>query len=271
MSPQPLSQLVIVSQQSIESVDPCDIINSNISVVNALFEGYLKTEEISPNALRSYFVDYYLAQVSNGGFSQFVYNSRWDGKVINFIREGLRAMGAAQHLVVFEEGTKLVANLGFQRLKGYFASEYFGENVERDYLNTINNRFIAVGKKEDLITLNAAWLRSLPGLRVLSIKEIKQEIARLIAAIPDREQRIAEARANEPRYMILIRALCHKAGHNLDRVTAGDPAHIFNKQKTLAWHFLTDHGHYYMVESAGRALMFHADTNRLIAELMIGE
>ncbi len=122
---------VVVSDKSFHSDDPAEIVESNISFVNALFEEYLTAEEVSPNALRSYYVDYYLAQVNNGGFSQFVYNSRWSPQVEQLVREGLQAMKAKQHLKVFDEGARLVEKFGQDRLKAYFASEYFGENPDR--------------------------------------------------------------------------------------------------------------------------------------------
>ena len=67
---------VVVSAESVASADPAEIIHSNIAFVNALFAEQVRPEEIASDALRSYHVDYYLAQVENGGFSQFVYNSR---------------------------------------------------------------------------------------------------------------------------------------------------------------------------------------------------
>jgi len=61
-----MNQSVIVSRESFASAEPYDIVDSNISFVNALFAEYLRAEEISPDALRSYYADYYLAQVNNG-------------------------------------------------------------------------------------------------------------------------------------------------------------------------------------------------------------
>jgi len=97
-----VDQSVIVSDQSFASTDPEDIIYSNVELVNALFEELLEEDEIAPDALRSYYVDYYLAQLENGGFSQFVYNSQWSPLTNGFIREGLAAKGgppprAVQH------------------------------------------------------------------------------------------------------------------------------------------------------------------------------
>lgn len=77
MSPKYPLDAVIVSIDAMGSDDPCDLISSNIDVVNALLNEHLNPDEISIDALRSYYVDYFLSQLNNGGFSQFVYNSRW--------------------------------------------------------------------------------------------------------------------------------------------------------------------------------------------------
>jgi hypothetical protein len=264
--PSPVSaDAVVISDTSFGNDDPGAIVESNISFLNALFEEYLTADEVSADALRSYYVDYYLAQVNNGGFSQFVYNSRWNPQVVAFVREGLRAMKAKRHLEVFEEGARLVERFGQDRLAAYFASEYFGENPDRDELNAPNDRFLEVEKKEDLLALNAAWLRNHAKLVVLTVQEMQEEVRRRGQALPDRERRIAEALANEPRYMKLIRALCERAGHDLERVTAGDPTRVHEGAQTLAWHFITDKGHHHMVESGRKAIMFrgHSTTDRV--------
>jgi hypothetical protein len=257
---------IVVLEASVTHDDPGEIVGSSIWFVNALFEESLTIDEIAPDALRSYYVDYYLAQVNNGGFSQFVYNSRWSPFVLRVVREGMRAMGATRHLEVFEEGARLVEEFGPDRLQAYFVSEYFGENLDRDELNAPNEAFSAAEEAEDLLALNAAWLRKHPSLCPLPTEEaMQQEARRRGEMLPDREQRIAAARANEPRYMKLIRALCDRAGQELERVTAGDPTHVFEGTRILAWHFITDQGHHHMVEAGGRAILFrgHSTTDRV--------
>ena len=255
---------IVVLEASVTHDDPGEIVGSNVWFVNALLEDYLTADEVAPDSLRSYYVDYYLAQVNNGGFSQFVYNSRWSPLVVRLIREGMRAMGAKRHLKVFEQGAKLVEAFGPDRLQAYFDSEYFGENADRDELNAPNVEFSAAEEAEDLLALNAAWLRKHPKLCPLPTEEeMRREARRRGEAIPDRERRVAEARANEPRYMKLIRSLCNRAGHELRRVTAGDPTRVHEGTRTVAWHFITDKGHHHMVEADGKAIMFrgHSTTD----------
>jgi hypothetical protein len=262
-----LDPSVIVSDQSVASADPYDIVCSNIEFVNALFGEHLRADEIAPDALRSYYVDYFLAQVNNGGFSQFVYNSRWSPLMNGFIREGLAAMKAVGHLALFNESAALVDRLGADGLQAFFESEYFDDNAERDSLDANNDRFSELSETEDLIALNAAWLRSLPGLKVKTADEIKAQIARRGGALPDREERVRAALESEPRYMKLIRALCGAAGHELSRVTGGDPTHEHNGTRVLAWHFLTDKGHHYMVDADGKAVMFDGTTKVVVTEI----
>jgi hypothetical protein len=262
-----LDPSVIVSDQSVASADPYDIVYSNIEFVSALFGEHLRTDEIAPDALRTYYVDYYLAQVNNGGFSQFVYNSHWSPLMVGFIREGLAAMKAVGHLALFNESAALVDHLGADGLQAFLESELFGTNPTRDALNVNNDRFYELSETEDLIALNAAWLRSLPGLKVKTAGEIKAETARRGAVLPDREARVRAARENEPRYLKLIRALIAKAGHELSRLTAGDPNHQHNGQRVVAWHFLTDKGHHYMVDADGKAVMFNGTTKEVVTEI----
>jgi len=58
----------------------------------------------------------------------------------------------------------------------------------------------------------------------------------------------------------LIRALIAKAGHELSRVTGGDPNHQHNGQRVLAWHSLTDKGHHLHGDADGKAVMFNGTT-----------
>jgi hypothetical protein len=93
---------VIVSRGAYSSADTYDLINSNITVVNLLRDERFPDELIAPDALHSYWVDYYRAQMRNGGFSQFVYNSKWSVDVVNHVGAGLRAMNVPSHLAYWD-------------------------------------------------------------------------------------------------------------------------------------------------------------------------
>lgn len=262
------SDTVVLSFESLQNPEPRAVIDTNVGFVNALWRGFVKTGEISRDALRSYYVDYYLTQVNNGGFSQFVYNTDWNPTVVALVREGLTAIAAKQHAALFQKGEWLVAKQP-SKLASFLASSFFGKNAERDRFNAITDQFYDLEKAESLESLNAAWLKSRPNLCIVSDDELKEQVRIRTSAIPDRQAREAQARAAEPRSTKLIRALCEAAGQSLQRLTAADPVHQFEGKSVCAFHFLTDKGHHFMLEVSGRAMMFNGATKERVAELYV--
>ncbi|MFV0478456.1 MAG: DUF4375 domain-containing protein [Parahaliea sp.] len=261
---------IVVSQESHNSTDPYDLIYSNIQFLNALFDDYVYTAEVSREALKSYYIDYYLGQVNNGGFSQFVYNTSWQEEAIELVREGLLAIGAKRNLALFEQGATLVDSLGEKDLAHYLQSGYFGENDERDHLEPISDLFFNLQEEEDLVEFNYRWLKQHPALEVLDVNNMQERIKQISSTLPDREERIQQALAAEPRYYKVIRALCAQVGQQLERVTAGDPNYKYQGHETLAWHFLTEAGHHYMVEVDGSAIMFKGNSAKQLCRIEAG-
>ena len=275
---------VIVSSESLASSAADDLLESNATVVNALRGEHLRDDEISRTAMKSYYVDYYLAQVNNGGFAQFVFNTRWSAPVVDLVREGLKDIGATRHLALFDEGAASVSRLGDEKLKLYLEGEELRSDPDGDALHTINDRFFALAKVENLIALNAAWLRRQPSLRPLPAERLQQEIERRAAAVPDRAARVEAARQALPRYFRLIKALCEKSGQTLERATAGDPTLVYDGkavrqlseeelenashgESEIVWFFITNKGLHLMAEHGGKAAMFDNETRTKIAEV----
>ncbi|MCX8532243.1 DMP19 family protein [Chryseobacterium luquanense] len=167
---------IIVSDNSYKSSDPYKLIESNISVINLLRDERIHPEFYHPDSRISYYLDYYLAQYNNGNFSQFVWNSKWENKLNNEIRGGLKIIGAEKHLKLFIEQSEKVDSLSKPQLQDFLKSEYFGDNSTRDSLN--NDEFYNLN--EDLITLNSQWLRDHPDLLVLSISDMFTELEKCI-------------------------------------------------------------------------------------------
>lgn len=261
-------EAIVINRESVYSDDPdYDIVEANIDFINGLFHEYYEIDEVSQGALRSYYVDYYLVQMLNGGFAQFVRNSGWTDATVRLVREGLVAIGATSQLELFEEGVALVESLGEQRLNNFFATslQNYAQSPERGVLAAIDKRFYQLDERESLRTRNSVWLRKHPNLVQATPEQIEAEIQRRAGLVPDRAERIAAAEANAPRYLKLIRALVARAGHQLQRVTAGDPNREFEGAKTIAWYFLTDQGLFHMVDAGGKAIMFrgHSTTERV--------
>lgn len=196
-----------------------------------------------------------------------MYNSRWNPSTIEYVNQGLHVVGATSHIALFSQSAEILNKMPAESVQEFFDSEYFGENPERDILNTFNDKFFRLCKKENLTALNSRWLRSLPDIKILSIAEMEAQITKFTSLLPDKKQR---ALAAEPRYMKLIRHLCAVAKMELSHVTAGDPDHEFNGKRTLAWHFITNKGHHYFVEAEGQVYLFNDESPESILEVAAG-
>lgn len=163
---------IIISQNSLKK-ELYDVVYSNVTVVNLLLEQGLKERDMHKDALASYYVDYYLAQVQNGGFSQYVYNTKWQEIVNKRVAYGLEQMKATKHLALFNKKRKKLDTISPKDLATYFKSEYFGDNNMRDILNNLddeNDKFYNM--EESIIELNAEWLKNHPDAQILSIEEM---------------------------------------------------------------------------------------------------
>lgn len=238
------------------------MVSSNVSIVNALFEEFVNEDEIADDALTAYYVDYYRAEVDNGGQDQFLFNSQLRGSLVPTVREGLRAIGASRHAEIFDRTIAAIAALPAVERDAYLRS---AGNSGIDFA-AADDEYFKLAEEENLDDLVAAWLLSRPTLTLVPRAELQAWIAGRAAEVDpaELERRREEARRfseeNAPDYARTIRALCEVAGTELDVITAGDPSHVHEGSQTVAWHFLdTGDRHFYMVETGVDALMFDTD------------
>src|SRR5438128_11830281 len=78
-----------------------DVVDANVEIVNRMYQELLNDEEIAPNSLASYYVDFYLTQALSGGFAQYVFTAPEREEVDAYVRAGLAGMGASGHLELF--------------------------------------------------------------------------------------------------------------------------------------------------------------------------
>ena len=249
------------------------IVDANVDVVNAMYEELLDEREIAEDALRSYYVDFYLTQSLDGGFAQYIATAGEHRGIDGYVRDGLRAMGAEGHLALFEE---LVA--AFEALSEEDAEAYLDGDDEVEAvaaLESLDDRFEPLLAEEDLVALNGAWLRGSEGLLALDEEGIEDEIARRVGLIGDLEERRAAAEedslADVPDFELVIRELCDVAGHELQAITMGDPNYLHHGIKTVAWRFTTDQGEYIMVEEEDEAYMIDPATREVVAAVEFEE
>jgi hypothetical protein len=267
-----------------ESVDTSneDVVDANVTVVNAMYAELLDAPEMAPNALRSYYVDFYLTQSLGGGFAQYVFTAPEREEIDAYVREGLEGMGASAHLELFNRTVEAFDALSDDDADAYLDGDSDGEDDGGDgtseavqELEELDNEFESLLETEDIIALNAAWLRSQEGLLVLDDEQLALHIAERVAQIPNLEERQAEAAeeelGNAPEFELIIRELCDVAGYELVKITMGDPNYQHNGETILAWHFTTDHGDFIMVEEDEEAFMISPATSEIIAAVEFEE
>ncbi|WP_104137708.1 hypothetical protein [Arthrobacter sp. ZGTC131] len=257
-----------------------EVVDANVTVVNTMYQELLNSEEIAPNALRSYFVDFYLAQSLGGGFAQYVFTAPEREELDTYIREGFEGMGAAAHLELFDRTVEAFDALSEEEEEIYLDGDSDGDADEElpeavQAMEDLDAEFEALLETEDLIALNAAWLRAQEGLLILNEDELTAHIAKRVAQIPDLEERRAEAEEealeNAPEFEVIIRELCDIAGYALQKITMGDPNYEHNGETVLAWHFSTDHGDFVMIEDDEEAFMLNPETKEIVAAVEFEE
>lgn len=166
----------------------------------------LRIDETCLDAWVAYYVDFYLAQVNNGGHGQFAHNLDMDPDALDCIAKGLAAMGAVDFLAVFTDfRAAMDADPDLRRVTMEGAG--FGEIPPT--IGSLDDRFFELNGTWRLIGLNAAWLRSLKTWTPLPPDELRARKAAVLAGnrLHARRQAAREAhrRRAEPREPLLIR------------------------------------------------------------------
>jgi hypothetical protein len=172
--------------------------------VDGLRARYFYLDELPPDAIRSYYADYYQAEVVNGGISQFVYNSRWDPVTFESVSAALDAMGLADQAALFNEVRHFVER-DRPRLEAFLAGQYASPATlpYMDELEKIGGdfcaRFAAHPGGHDpgicqIPVASAAWISSWPNVTWVSEEAFEQRLDDLAAVIPDLAERKRRAR-----------------------------------------------------------------------------
>lgn len=159
---------ILVSETAFNSDNLQDVIHSNISVINLMREEKIDDEFIHEDALMSYYLDYYYSQYVAGNFAQFAHHSGWNSELNELIEEGLALIGAEKHLELFQQQSKKVKLMSSVKLNKFLKGKLEGVNPTRDLIN--NDTFFEI--EENLLTLNANFLKSHPDFEVLSVDEM---------------------------------------------------------------------------------------------------
>lgn len=140
---------VLLTQEAFDGADE-DLIAVNRDVVNHVLDREPSLDDISRDALRSYYVDMYAQTVAAAGLR--AYTDVATGDVHTFVLQGLQLMDVPAHRDL------LVATIGDQA--GFDEASF-------------DAAFAAAEETRSLTAANAAYLRALPERQVLSEKNFQ--------------------------------------------------------------------------------------------------
>jgi len=250
------SNEIIVSSNSFESSNMTDIIYSNADFLDRLFKKKIKKNEISSEAMQSYYANFYYVNVRSSGFCQFMYNYYPDKILITNIEHALYNLGCFQHLYLFNQIMHFIDKInGIQNVHQILRIDCLQK--QGNIFHFFDKKFIKIEKKESLVKFNYKWLLNHPQLLIIPQEKIKNKVVEIYLDILERYKK------ENPKHLQIIKALCAKAHENYKCITAGDPNNIYHS----SWYFKTASGHYYMVEKNKEAKMYSSKTKELITSI----
>ena len=258
---------VVISAESAQSADPARAVASNREVVDYLSQRHLPYEEMSAQAVGSYFVDRYLRRVLDGGVGAFVRDSRWDGLIVSSVGRTLPLIGAIRHAEVFERLWDAVEEMGAGGLSGLLDSEEPEAAAAPESFAALTEEFRQAQAVEDLVELNAAFLTGHPRTELVPEDQLAGFLEALVAGGPGADgpgeggpaQSAPQVPVTKTHFERAIDLFCEMRGMTLEAVTAGDPTFTYLGAPATAWHFLTDTGHFSVVDLGSTAVLFDDD------------
>jgi len=228
-----LSQQIIISKESFKTANNHKIIASNIQYITKLFQHNISDSNIYEDSLKSYYVDYYLSHILHGGFSSFIEHIIDKPKILFYIKEGLNSIQAHNHLELLIHAIQI----NLETLQSF---------------SLFNTLFSEYQEKENLVMLNALWIKAHPKVVLIKEKELDEKVQEHLKSIKA-----------EKRHVKIIKELCIIANEEFIRVTAGDKNSLYHDG---LWYFKTDKGSYFMIEKNHLVTMYDSETKESVVK-----
>jgi hypothetical protein len=249
---------------------------------HGLWERHFLDAEIPPQVISVSRVNYLVGEVLNGGFLQFVRNCGWNRNFVDGVRTGLAAIGASEHLAVFEGAARLIDE-AYQKGGGRLDTEKFAmalKQLEREHLSNSKLRRRLRRRVDDswkwgdrwqcAQILSARYIAGWRGVRRVPAAVYPAALDSLMAVIPDlavRRQMREDARPWEKK---AIDRLVAEAGLDHIWYTAFS-ARQHNGRIVWCWNFTVGRtpgqGHHQAIFVDGEAIMFRGSTDEIVARM----
>ena len=243
---------------------------------------HVRDDEMPPKVINVSRVNYLVGQVLNGGFLQFVHNSNWDKSFVAGVRNGLAAIGAREHLAVFEGAARLIDE-AYATDGGKFDTDKFKATVtqlERKHLSNlkltwrigwiVDNSWQWGDRWQSAQILSARYVEKWQGVQHLPRADYEAALDKLAARLPDfaaRRQKWKDARPWEKN---LIDRFVAQIGADYVWYTAFT-AREYNDKKVWCWNFVVGRtigeGHHQAIFVDSEAIIFKGDTDEVVARL----
>jgi hypothetical protein len=274
--PQLVTQILLVDQDYDLAYGE-NKVQAVVEYVNGLMRRYFYLEELPPNAIRSYYADYYMTQVLNGNIHQFVHNSSWNPVIVGSVSAALDAMGLVGQAALFSEVRDFIER-DRPRLEAFLAGQY-GSPATRPYMDDFAKvggdfyaRFTAhpdgheAGERQ-IAVANAAWVSSWPETKWVSAETFEQELDNLATVIPDLPARKLKAEENMPWQYRRIHEVVASSGQKLVLLTGIEREASAAGMTGELWHLRTDRGHHRVMFANREAIMLIGNRDEIVARV----
>jgi len=235
-------------------------VNSPFHQPNPL--GNYTDRELPPELLQVYCADYYLAQVNNGGHSQFVGNSgKRLANNIELALAGLDNMGARAHRSLLTALKDWIAANPDEAAR----QKRYGE-FRASYLDDLDNQFFDLQKRSSLHDLSARWIRRWRNLEIVGDESYGDRLRALAALNPNFEIRSIWGSVQHNGFMLTdalqgpVAVVCGAVQPEPDikiSVNAVRHAEVDGKPQ-VQWGVTTDKGLRFAVVQDGGAILFES-------------
>lgn len=256
---------VLVRQSVVEAVrsgsSRHELIEEVVNYTNFMMQtGLFRHDELPPEALQAYHADYYLAQVNNGGHSQFIHNSADNAdRAWGDALTALKAMGASDHAAILTNMlTWVQRNPDAARQQTGFT-----DGDGRDpALDALDEAFYALEKHTPMSALLTAWIMNWSALKIVADASHSAALDETVRMNPHRADRLMAKRVAELNHQIndWLHVSIGMAGMACTpmeiRLAIGGGVHMeLDGETQVLWTVRTDGGsRYALVTDKGAAL-----------------
>jgi hypothetical protein len=246
---------------------------------HGLWERHVRDDEMPAKVINVSRVNYFVGQVLNGGFLQFVVNSGWNRNFVGGVRSGLASIGADEHLAVFEDAARMIEE-AYENGGGKLDNEKFNarlDQLEREHLSSpklsrrlsrsVDNSWTWGNRWECAQMLSARYIAGWRDVRRVPIAAYPAALDILAAGIPDlaaRRHMREDARPWEKK--AIDRLVAQAFLSDVWYTTFGTREH--NGRKVWCWNFTvgnTPGRHHQAIFVDGEAVMFDGSTDKIVA------